>query len=108
MEVKNAKNRSSKVGKGSKRSQSEGQSRSLGAFSTASTSDGIDQIGISREDSNESDTFVSGKQPDGSIPGKIISQLVDETEKQLAYHEQQAEILRERLKELKQIPNITE
>jgi len=107
MEVKNAKQRSSKVGKASKRSKSESEPRSLGTVSRPSAEFGANQVGVSREDSNESDSFVGREQPVGTISGKVIKQLVDETEKQLAYHEQQAEVLRERLKELKQIPDIT-
>ncbi|WP_414546079.1 hypothetical protein [Nostoc sp. CCY0012] len=107
MEVNNAKQRSSKVRKGSERSKSESEPRGLGTVSGTSAEYGTYQVTTGREDSNESNISISGEQPIGSIPGKIIGQLVDETEKQLAYHEQQAEILRERLRELNQIPNIT-
>lgn len=107
MEAKNAKQRSSKVGKGSQRSKLESEPRSVGTVSRPSAESGTYQVGASRKDSNESNTLISGEQSIDSIPGKIIGQLVDETEKQLAYHEQQAEVLRERLRELKRIPDIT-
>ncbi|BAZ49582.1 hypothetical protein NIES4103_21940 [Nostoc sp. NIES-4103] len=108
MEVNNAKNRSSEVRQRSQRSELKGKPRSVGAFSRVSTRDGSDQIGVGREDSNQSDTFISGEQSADQIAGKLISQLIDETEKQLAYHEQQAQVLRQRLKELKQISDISD
>ncbi|MBD2609518.1 hypothetical protein H6G81_34780 [Scytonema hofmannii FACHB-248] len=69
------------------------------------------EVGVSREDSNESNNFVAGERASDGVGGKLVRQLVNETEKQLAYHqqqseyhEQQAELLKQRLEELKQIP----
>ncbi|MBG1240991.1 hypothetical protein [Nostoc sp. NZL] len=104
MESKNGKNGSSKFRQGSEGSQLEGESRSVGAFSAASSEHGSYQIATLGADSYKSDTFVTGQQSIGEFSGKLVSQLIDETEKQLAYYEQQAEVLRDRLKELKQIP----
>ncbi len=105
MESKNGKNRSSEVGQGSQRSQPQGESRSLGTLSGFSANYGSYQIATLREDSDKSDTAVTREQSISEVTGKLVSQLIDETEKQLAYYEQQSELLRERLKELKHLPD---
>lgn len=105
MEKKNAK-RSSEFKKEPQDSQLETRSRSLGTVSRPSRKDGSYKVRVSRENSNESNYFVRRKLPSGGISGKALRQLVDETEKQLAFYEQQAEALRVRLEELKQIPGI--
>ncbi|BAY74166.1 hypothetical protein NIES25_05760 [Nostoc linckia NIES-25] len=103
MEIKNGRKRSSKVRQGDERSQSKSQSGSVGTVSDIGAEHGTYPIRTSGEDSNERDSNTSRSFANNTIPGKIISQLVEETEKQLAYHEQQAEILRNRLRELKQV-----
>ncbi|MDZ8135137.1 MAG: hypothetical protein RM049_07510 [Nostoc sp. DedQUE04] len=103
MEIKNGRKRSSEVRQRNKGSQFESQSRSMGTLSETSAEPGTYSLGTSGEDSNKRDSHTSRSFTNNSIPGKIISQLVDETEKQLAYHEEQAEILRDRLKELKEV-----
>ena len=105
MEIKNGGQRSSEVWQGSKGSQSESEPRSVGAFSTTSTGDGSYQVGAGRKDSDKSNTLVAAQHRANQVTGKFVSQLIDETEKQLAYHEQQTELLRNRLQELKQIPD---
>ncbi|MCC5641328.1 hypothetical protein LC593_37150 [Nostoc sp. CHAB 5844] len=105
MEVKNAKQRKAERQR-NERSKPESESRSMGTFSGVSANDGSNQIRIGGKNSDESNTSVAGEQSSSEISGKIIRQLVDETEKQLAYHEQQAELLREMLKELKQVPEV--
>jgi hypothetical protein len=107
MEIKNGENRSSKVWQRSERSELESESRSVGTFPAVSAEYGSYQVRTGREDSNKSDTFISGEQSIGEISGKIISQLINETEKQLAYHEEQAEVLRERIQELKQFSEVS-
>ncbi|WP_445629065.1 hypothetical protein [Nostoc sp. DSM 114167] len=103
MEIKNGRKRSSEVRQRDQRSQFKSQPRSLGTLSETSAEHGAYSLGTSGEDSNKRDSHTSRSFTNSSIPGKIISQLVDETEKQLAYHEEQAEILRNRLKELKEV-----
>ncbi|MEH2379173.1 MAG: hypothetical protein V7K27_09855 [Nostoc sp.] len=105
MESKNGKNRTTEIRQGSYRSQPEGTPRSMGTLSGTSAGYGTYQIPTFREDCDESDTLVAGQQSASEIAGKLVSQLVEETEKQLAYYEQQSELLRIRLKELKQIPS---
>jgi len=104
MEGKNGRERSSEVWERSQGSKSKGESRSMGAFPTSSESYGSNQIGTCRKDSDKSDTLVAAKHSANEVTGKFVSQLIDETEKQLAYHEQQTELLRDRLKELRRIP----
>jgi hypothetical protein len=104
MESKNGKNGSSKFRQGSQGSQLESESRSVGAFSAASSQHGSYPIATLRADSDKPNTVVTGEQSIGELSGKLVSQLIDETEKQLAYYEQQADVLRERLQELKGIP----
>lgn len=72
---------------------------------------GDNKIGTSGKDSDERNTAFRTEWTPTGIPGKIISQLVDENQKQLAYHEQQAkyhqqqaELLKQRIEQLKQIP----
>jgi hypothetical protein len=103
--------RSPQIGTGSERCKPEGQSGSMGAVSTASAKHGSYEVGASGENSNESNTVVTGEGASTGISGKLVRQLVNENEKQLAYHEQQAkyhqqqsELTRQRIEELKQIP----
>ncbi|MEH2287153.1 hypothetical protein [Nostoc sp.] len=104
MTIKHGKQRTSEVRQRCEGSELEGESRSLGTFSRFGGESGTYPLSVTREDCNKPDTVVSGEWTVSGIPGKLISQLIDETEKQLAYYEQQSEALRERLKELKQIP----
>jgi hypothetical protein len=101
MEIKNGKQRSSEIRQGSQRGKFESESRSMGTFQSVSTEHGSYPVATAREDRDKANT--SRRKPINGISGKIVSQLIEETEKQLAYHEQQAEVLRERLKELKQV-----
>ncbi|WP_029637099.1 MULTISPECIES: hypothetical protein [Nostocales] len=104
MEVKNGRKRTSQIGERSEGSELESQPRSMGAFPAVSSGNGSFEIGASRKDSNESNTVITGKHPVDEITGKFVSQLIDETEKQLAYYEDQAELLKTRLEELRRIP----
>ncbi|PHJ56048.1 hypothetical protein VF14_36975 [Nostoc linckia z18] len=104
MERKNGKNRSPKIGQRSYRSELKGTSRSVGAIPRASANYGTHQIAAFRENSNKSNTNISRQYSDGAVTGEVVSQLIEEAEKQLTYHEQQAELLRDRLQELRQIP----
>ncbi|GAX46270.1 hypothetical protein NIES4075_72910 [Tolypothrix sp. NIES-4075] len=104
MEVKNGRKRTSQVGERSEGSKFEGQPRSMGAFPATSSGNGSYQVRTSGEDSNESNTPIAGEHAANQVTGKFVSQLIDETEKQLAYYEEQAELLRNRLEELRRIP----
>ncbi|WP_017652556.1 hypothetical protein [Fortiea contorta] len=104
MVMKNAKNRPPKFRENSHIGNVESDSRILGDAATASPEHGSYQIAVDGKNSDEGDSDTSGSSSNNSIPGKIVSQLIGETEKQLAYHEQQAELLRSRLQELKEIP----
>nr|MDZ8015122.1 hypothetical protein [Nostoc sp. ZfuVER08] len=106
MEKNNAKNRTPKFSKKSQNCQFETRVGSLGSLSRISSKHGSNKIGASRKDRHKSDTVESRERKCGAIPGKVIDQLIDETEKQIAYYEQQTELLRDRLKELKQLPQI--
>jgi hypothetical protein len=103
MEIEDAEQRSSK-GERSKRRQPEGESGSVGTLSRVGALNGDYKVGTSRKDSDTSNTLVAGERTSGEVAGEAINQLIDETEKQLAYYEQQAEILRDRLEELRRIP----
>lgn len=104
MTVKNAKNRSPQIGEGSHVGDFKSQSRSLGTSPGAGSEHGTYQVRVSGENSDQPNTSFSGQNSNAAIPGKIISQLIDENEKQLAYHEQQVELIKQRIRELKQIP----
>jgi hypothetical protein len=111
MAIKNGKNRTTKVGQGHKGGKPESQPRSMGDVPAPSAKHGTYQIGVGGKDSNESNTVVTGEQSSVEIGGKLIRQLVNENERQLAYHkqqaeyhEQQAELLKQRIEDLRQIP----
>lgn len=104
MTVKHGNQRPSKVRQGCKRSELKGEPRSLGAFSSIGRELRAYSLSTVREDSDAPNTVVTGEWAISGISGKLVSQLISETEKQLAYYEQQSETLRERLKELRQIP----
>lgn len=104
MTVKHGKQRSSEVRQGCEGSELKSEPRSVGAFSSIGGESRAYSLPTVREDRNAPDTVVTGEWAISGISGKLVSQLINETEKQLAYYEQQAETLRERLKELKQIP----
>ncbi|MEH1992359.1 hypothetical protein [Nostoc sp.] len=104
MEQINGKNRSSQPSQKSQNSQLKVRDGSLGIISGNSSEYGFNQIAVSREDSSEPNILIVGQWSNNGIPGKIISQLIEENEKQLAYHEQQAELIKSRIKQLKDIP----
>ncbi|MEH1938421.1 MAG: hypothetical protein V7L14_32905 [Nostoc sp.] len=83
--------------------QFEVRSGSLGTLSDNGSRDRTYQIAASRENSNQSNTVVERQQSLTGISGKIVNQLIHENEKQLAYHEGQAQLIKDRIRELKQI-----
>jgi hypothetical protein len=84
----------------------EGRPRSVGAFPNTSQKHGTYQITAGREDSDQPDTVATGEQSAIGITGKIHSQLTNEIKKQLAYHQQQVEILKDTLTQLEQISEV--
>ena len=103
MDDKNGKNGKTEDERGSQRSQLESEPKCLGVISVSGRELGTHQIGTRGENRHEPDTFVSGKLTDSVIAGKIAGQLVEEAEKQLAYHEEQVEVIREQLHVLREI-----
>lgn len=103
MEEKNAKNRSSQLSDKPQDRQLKAGVGSLGTIPGASKKYGLDEIGVGRKNSNKTDPFNSGQQSSNGIPGKITSQLIGETERQLAYYESQVTELKTRLQELRQL-----
>ncbi|MEH2236016.1 hypothetical protein [Nostoc sp.] len=103
MKSTNGKQRTSE-GQRYERGQPESEPRGMGAFPGTSSEYGSYEVGTSGEDSHKSNPVIAGGCTTNQISGKLVSQLIDETEKQLAYYEEQVEVLRDRLKELKQIP----
>ncbi|MEH2190284.1 MAG: hypothetical protein V7K64_29630 [Nostoc sp.] len=104
METKNGQNRSSQLSEQPQDSQSKVRVGSVGSFSGSSAEYGFNQITTGRKNSYAPNTLVAGQQRDDAFPGEVIGQLIDENEKQLAYHEHQAQVIRLRIQELKQIP----
>lgn len=102
MDSNNGRTRSAQ-GKGSERSKSKSEPSSMGTLSGASAEHGTHPIRASRKNSNKSNTVVAGEGSLEGISGKIIGQLVEETDKQLAYHKEQIKALEERRRELQQI-----
>lgn len=106
MEVQNGQNRPPQFSKQSKDSKPKTRVGSLGSFSGVSTEYGADKIAASREDSYQSDTAITGQRTDEGLPGEVVAQLIDENEKQLTYHQQQIELIKARIEDLKRIPEI--
>ena len=106
MKLKNDKNRTPEIRQGGDISHAEIKSRLLGITSRISHEYGNDSIGLSGEDSQSGDTFSTRGTPGDEIPGKILSQLIGETEKQLIYHREQANELEARLEELRQLAGL--
>jgi hypothetical protein len=104
MEKRNGQNRSPQFSEKPQDSESEVGNRSLGTISRISPEYGANEITVGREDSDQSDTTISRQQPGDGVSGKIVGQLIDENEKQLAYHQQQIELINARIEELKRIP----
>ena len=84
----------------------EGRPRSVGAFPNTSQKYGAYQITVGREDSDQRDTVATREQSTIGITGKIHSQLINEARRQLAYHQQQVEVLKDALTQLEQISEI--
>lgn len=87
---------------------SESFSGVLGTTQATSAGNGTYQVGASREDSQGTNTFILGGGSSEGIAGKLIGQLINETEKQLAYYDQQSQLLKSRLQELKEISEAVE
>jgi hypothetical protein len=89
----------------------ESEPRGMGIIPAFGGKLGDYEIGAGRKDSNEPNTVSAGEWTDGGISGKLISQLIDENEKQLAYHQEQcyyhqkqAKKVQDTLERLRQIP----
>jgi len=81
-------------------SESNGIASCVGTISTPSSRTRDDSFGTSRTNSNQSNTSTFNSREGSS--GGIARQLIDETEKQLAYHKRQVCELEARLNELHQ------
>ncbi|MEH2164553.1 MAG: hypothetical protein V7K38_26755 [Nostoc sp.] len=75
----------------------------MGSTSTISGEHGNDKIGVSRESGQQRDTASTGERSSNGITGEIVRQLIQETERQLAYYKTQASELEARLQELHQL-----
>jgi hypothetical protein len=106
MRLNDGKNRPPEIRQSSNISNVETESRVLGVTSTISIEPGNDKIRFGGEDSERRDTFSTREQSSNEISGKIASQLINETEKQIAYHKNQASELEARLEELHQLAGL--
>lgn len=103
MELKNGKNRSPKIRESSNIGNLEGNAGILGVTSTISPNSGNDQIRVSGEGSQQRNTASSRERSSVGITGEIVSQLIQETERQLAYYKTQTSELEARLQELHEL-----
>ncbi len=78
----------------------------VGTFSRIGAGLGTHQVGTGRENSYGTDTSILRGQSIERLAGKLVGQLINETEKQLAYHDQQSQLLKSRLQELQQLSEI--
>ncbi|MEH2145311.1 hypothetical protein [Nostoc sp.] len=74
--------------------------RGVGTLSTPSTKTRNEPFGTRRANSDQSNTFTINL--GAGTAGGMASQLIEETQKQLAYHKTQVSELEERLHELQQ------
>ena len=77
-----------------------GVTRSVGTLSPPSSQVRNDSLRVSRDDSNQSNTLTIGIGAGNA--GGIARQLIEETQKQLAYHRTQVSELENRIHELQQ------
>jgi hypothetical protein len=103
MEKTNGENRASQSKGRSEGSLHEGKPISVGTLSGFGRELRLESVGASREDSAKRNSSITGEHSTSEITGKIVGQLILEIEGQLAYHEQQAGILRDKLQSLKKI-----
>lgn len=103
MGITDAENRSSKKRESGYIRDIESDTRIMGSTTSDGFKPGNDQVRASRENSQQTDTFSSGECTDERISGKIVRQLIKETERQLAYYKTQADELETRLQELQQL-----
>ncbi|MHC5768939.1 MAG: hypothetical protein ACYTXI_25615 [Nostoc sp.] len=109
--INNGKQRSPQQEGSNQISHLESEPRGMGIIPAFGGEFGDYKIGTGRKNSDEPDTSFGGEWTDRGIPGKILGQLIDENEKQLAYHQeqcyyhqQQIKNIQDRLENLKQIP----
>ncbi len=75
----------------------------MGSTSTISREPGNDKIRVSGESGQQGDTASTGERSSNGVTGEIVRQLIQETERQLAYYKTQASELEIRLQELHQL-----
>lgn len=103
MGLVHGKNRTTEVWENSNIRHIESHPRILGDAPTISPELGNDSIGASRKNSDQTNSAIDRKPTGHGIAGKIIGQLINETARQLAYHETQVTELKTRLEELRQL-----
>jgi hypothetical protein len=103
MGIEYGKNRPSKKRESGHIRDSESNAGIMGSTSTISREFGDDKIGVSGESGQQRDTASAGKRSSNGVTGEIVRQLIQETERQLAYHKNQASELEIRLQELHQL-----
>ncbi len=101
--MKNGTTRSSQNKGECKRSELSSKTEGVGNVSTLSGKSRANPLGIGRENSHRGDSSQSGKCQDTSINGKVINQLVDQLQRELAYHRDQVSHIENRLEELQQL-----
>jgi hypothetical protein len=105
-ELEHGKSGKTENTRGCEGSKPQGKPRSLGKISISCREHGSHSITAARENSNKSNLSITGEPTGEAIAGKFVSQLIEETESQLAYYESQASILRGRLEELRKLSEI--
>lgn len=103
MGIKNGENRTSEDRESRDIGDFESNPGILGSTSTAGRKFGHDTIGISREGSQQTNTARLRERSSNGITGEILRQLIEETERQLAYYKTQVSELDTRLQELHQL-----
>jgi len=102
MSNQNAKNRTpqEKQNRRDNIGNPEGIEGVMGATAAPSRRARTYEIGVGGENSESGYSVIGSGISVHGIPGKILSQLVEELQKQLAYHRQQAEAIEKQIDEL--------
>jgi hypothetical protein len=103
MGIKNGENRPSKKRESRNIGDIESKPGIMGSTSTISRESWNDKIRACGESGQQADTPSLGERSSNGVTGEIVRQLIQETERQLAYYKTQASELEVRLQELHQL-----
>lgn len=72
----------------------------MGDAGRSSFGDGTNPVGVGREDREAGNRAKGAGRKITRVPGKIIRQLIEQLNKELAYHSEQVQVVQKRITEL--------